>query len=65
MLITIRNITFKLYRADGSTQEIQKELWGDNAEVQWVAEQFAEVNECGVTAEYLGEQIAIAGNIQN
>lgn len=65
MLISIRSINFKLYQTDGSTQVFTKQIAGDNEMVQWTVEQYADVNQCGCTAHHNGEQIAVAGNIQN
>lgn len=64
MEISIRNITFTISRTDGSVDSFTKEIAGDNEMVQWAVEQIADVNQCGCTAQYLGKQIAIAGNIQ-
>lgn len=64
MDISIRNITFKLYRADSTVQEFTKPIAGDNEMVQWTAEQYADVNQCGCTAHHNDVQIALAGNVQ-
>lgn len=61
----VRNIVFTFYRADGTNQKVTKNMLGDDEMIQWATDQFAEVNECGVTATENGKQIAIAGNIQN
>ena len=65
MNLSTRKITFTFHRADGSVTKTTKEMFGDNDMVQWATQQYAEVNECGVTAHINDQQIAIYGNVQN
>lgn len=65
MNIELRNITFTLHRVNGAVDSFTKPMAGDNEMVQWTVEQFADVNQCGVTAQFEGVQIAIAGNVQS
>lgn len=65
MNIELRNITFTLYRANGAVNSFTAPTAGDNEMVQWTVEQLADVNQCGVTAQFEGVQIAIAGNVQS
>lgn len=60
----LRNITFTFCRADGTNSPFTKDIIGDDEMVEWATQQYAEVNECGVIAEFNGKQIAIAGNVQ-
>lgn len=60
----LRNIKFTFHRADGTSTPLMKEIIGDDEMVEWATQQYAEVNECGVIAEFNGKQIAIAGNVQ-
>lgn len=62
MGIQVRNITFTLSRADGSVDSFTREIAGDDVMVQWATDTFAEVNECGCTAQCDGKQIATAGD---
>lgn len=66
MEISIRNMVLKLFRNDGTTQEKPTTIIGDDDHVQWVAEQYADVNHCGVTiSNEQGTVIGMAGNIQS
>ncbi|QEM41101.1 endoribonuclease [Pseudomonas phage Zuri] len=65
MEIKVRSIKFSLRFRDGSHQDVVKEVIGDDEMVKWVADQFAEVNECAVIATEGENQVAIAGNIQD
>ena len=66
MEITVRNMTLALFRANGKVDQSMTTIVGDDEHVQWTAEQYAEVNECGVTIEDdEGNIIGKAGNVQS
>ena len=56
----IRTIKFSLHWKDGSIGSFEKPIIGDDEMVKWVTEQYAEVNDCRVTATENGKQIAEA-----
>lgn len=64
MEIKIRKVTFTLHRTNGAADSFTKEIAGDDEMVKWANQRFAEVNECGCTAQIEGNQVAIAGNVQ-
>ena len=65
MEITLRSIMFKVHLPNGDVIEQTKPIAGDNEMVKWVAEQFAEVNNGGVTASFEDKIIATVGNVQS
>ena len=65
MEITMRSIVFKVHLANGDVIEQTKPIAGDDEMVKWVAEQFAEVNNAGVTAAFEDKIIATVGNVQS
>lgn len=58
-------VVFTLYFADGSTTKTTKTVVtnGNDGMIEWVTVQYAEVNNCGCTADVNGVRIAIAGNV--
>jgi hypothetical protein len=52
-----RSVTFLLTWADGKTKQFSKTLLGPDDEVQWVAEQYAEVNNCKAQAFINGKKV--------
>lgn len=57
MKFTTRSVTFLLTWADGKTKQFTKTLLGNDDEVQWVAEQYAEENRCKAQAFINGKKV--------
>ena len=66
MEMTVRNLVLRLFRPTGEVDQTVTTIVGDDEHVQWVAEQYADVNECGATLEDdMGNVIGRAGNVQS
>lgn len=57
MKILTRSVTFHFTHEGDITQSITKTLLGPDDEVQWVTEQYAEINRCKVQAFINGKKV--------
>lgn len=60
----IRDVTFVCYYTNGTVLTRDRQVINDDEEIMWIAEQIAEVNNCGVVAIEGEKQICIVGNVQ-
>ncbi|MFA7188516.1 MAG: hypothetical protein WC117_00340 [Sphaerochaetaceae bacterium] len=59
MIVQLKKVKFVFHFNDGSTKELIKDLPEGDGLIEWIAQQYADVNSCGIEVFIDGKSVVV------